>query len=111
MAVNSWLYAQTRAEPVSATKRIAATSARFSALVLKSTTAHLFHVGDARIYRVRDGALEQLTNDHRLWVSQEQSYLSRALGVSAQLEHRLPVRCGSSRATCSSSPPTACTSS
>ena len=63
----------------------------FSALVVKSNTAHLFHVGDARIYRLRDGTLEQLTEDHRLWVSQEQSYLSRALGVNSQLEHRLPV--------------------
>jgi signal transduction histidine kinase len=32
-----------------------------SALVIKSTTAHLFHVGDARIYRLRDKTLEQLT--------------------------------------------------
>ena len=34
----------------------------FSALVLKATTAHLFHVGDARIYRLQPAArLEQLT--------------------------------------------------
>ena len=78
--------------------------------MLKSTTAHLFHAGDARIYRLRDGALEQLTNDHRVWVSQEQSYLSRALGVNSHLEidyqfTRLEP------ATSSCSPPMACTSS
>ena len=70
-----------------ATTRTAATSARSARLVLKSTTAHLFHVGDARIYRLQGGGtLEQLTQDHRVRVSQEQSYLSRALGFNAQLE-------------------------
>jgi serine/threonine protein phosphatase PrpC len=84
MAVNSWLYSQTRQSPDSGESRSYVCT--FSALVLKSTTAHLFHAGDARIYRLREGALEQLTQDHRLWVSQEQSYLSRALGVTPNLE-------------------------
>jgi serine/threonine protein kinase len=55
-------------------------------MVIKSTTAHIFHVGDTRIYRLRDSALEQLTDDHRLWVSREKSYLGRALGVNQQIE-------------------------
>ena len=62
------------------------TSARFSALVIKSTTAHLFHVGDSRIYRVAGQALEQLTEDHRVIISSEQNYLSRALGINQQVE-------------------------
>ena len=57
-----------------------------SAMVLKATTAHLFHVGDARIYRPRGGVLTQLTQDHRIAVSEGRSYLGRALGVHAQLE-------------------------
>ena len=36
-----------------------------TALILKSTTAPIFHVGDSCIYRLRGGALEQLTSDHR----------------------------------------------
>jgi len=84
-SVNSWLYSQTRQSPEPHEKDRGYVCT-FSALVLKSTTAHLFHAGDARIYRLRDGALEQLTNDHRLWVSREQSYLSRALGVNSHLE-------------------------
>ena len=85
MATNSWLHAQTQHSPF-----------RFdydrgyvctlSALIIKSTTAHLFHVGDSRIYRVHERQLEQLTNDHRLRISEEQSYLSRALGINSQLE-------------------------
>jgi serine/threonine protein phosphatase PrpC/ribosomal protein L39E len=84
-AVNAWLYSQTRQSPEPHEKDRGYVCT-FSALVLKSTTAHLFHAGDARIYRLRDGGLEQLTQDHRLWVSEEQSYLSRALGVNPNLE-------------------------
>ncbi|MEZ0122750.1 MAG: protein kinase [Candidatus Reddybacter sp.] len=85
VASNSWLYAQSRQSQYryDADKGYVCT---LSALVIKSTTAHVFHIGDARIYRVQGSALEQLTEDHRLWVSQTESHLSRALGISQQLE-------------------------
>ena len=85
LATNSWLYAQTRNGPYryDINRGYVCT---FSALVFKSTTAHIFNAGDARIYRVSDRHLEQLTEDHRLWVSAEQSYLSRALGMRDRLE-------------------------
>jgi hypothetical protein len=57
-----------------------------SALVLKSTTAHLFHVGDCRIYRQRSGEFEQVTTDHKTWISAEKNYLSRAMGADLRLE-------------------------
>jgi serine/threonine protein phosphatase PrpC/predicted Ser/Thr protein kinase/ribosomal protein L39E len=84
-AANSWLHAQTRQSqyPHEHDKGYVCT---LSALVLRSTTAHIFHVGDARIYRVAGKALEQLTEDHRVIVSSEQSYLGRALGVNQQVE-------------------------
>ncbi|SFT86465.1 bifunctional protein-serine/threonine kinase/phosphatase [Pseudomonas marincola] len=85
MATNSWLYAQTRQSQFryDLDRGYVCT---LSAMVIKSTTAHIFHAGDTRIYRLRDGRLEQLTEDHRLWVSQDKSYLSRAMGINTHLE-------------------------
>jgi serine/threonine protein phosphatase PrpC len=85
MAANSWLHAQTRQSQYryDMDRGYVCT---LSALVLKATSAYLFHAGDTRIQRLRDGALERLTEDHRLWVSRDTSYLSRALGVGPHLE-------------------------
>lgn len=85
-AVNSWLHSQTRQSPFRYEEKDRGYVCTLSALVLKSTTAHVFHVGDTRIYRLRDGALEQLTQDHRIVVSAEKSYLSRAMGVESRLD-------------------------
>lgn len=57
-----------------------------SIVVLKSNSAHIFHVGDTRIYRLREGELELLTNDHRVYVSEQKSYLTRALGIDLTLD-------------------------
>ncbi len=84
-ATNAWLYSQSRNGP-HRFDQDRGHVCTLSALVLKATTAYLFHVGDTRIYRLRGQALEQLTHDHRLWVSQDKSYLSRALGVEASVE-------------------------
>lgn len=84
-ATNSWLYAQTRQSQFRYDKDRGYVCT-LSALILKSTTAHLFHVGDSRIYRLRGESLEQLTNDHRLVISEDQSYLSRALGIDPQVD-------------------------
>jgi serine/threonine protein phosphatase PrpC/predicted Ser/Thr protein kinase len=95
-AINSWLHAQTRQSPYRYDKDKGYVCT-LSALVIKSTTAHLFHVGDTRIYRLRGNDLEQLTSDHRYWVAQEVSYLGRALGVNPQIEidyRALPVETG-----------------
>jgi hypothetical protein len=58
----------------------------FTGLVIKSTTAHLFHVGDSRLYLFRDGELEQLTRDHRVWVARDRDFLSRAMGIDAHMD-------------------------
>lgn len=95
-ATNSWLHAQTRRSQY-AYERDKGYVCTLSVLVLKSASAHIFHVGDSRIYRLAGHSLEQLTEDHRIGVSSEQSYLSRALGANPQIEidyQKLPLARG-----------------
>jgi serine/threonine protein phosphatase PrpC len=84
-ATNAWLHSQTRRSQY-AYDNDKGYVCTLSALVIKSTTAHIFHVGDCRIYRLAGNTLEQLTDDHRVIVSSEQTYLGRALGINAQIE-------------------------
>lgn len=58
----------------------------FSALVIKSTTAHIFHAGDSRIHRFRNGDLEPLTQDHNHLQAGDKVFLTRALGMDNHLE-------------------------
>ncbi|CAB3678354.1 bifunctional protein-serine/threonine kinase/phosphatase [Achromobacter kerstersii] len=98
-ATNGWLHAQTRQrhhpdQPRDADRGYVCT---LTVMVLKATTAHILHIGDARIYRLRGGAMEPLTDDHRVWISQDKSYLGRALGLAPHLEidyHTQPLELG-----------------
>jgi serine/threonine protein phosphatase PrpC len=95
-ATNSWLHAQSRRGGY-AHDLDRGWVCGFSALVLKSATAHLFHVGDARICRLVGCSLEQLTEDHRLVLAGEQTYLARALGMAhdVEIDHRVePIAAG-----------------
>lgn len=83
-ATNSWLYSQSKQGQYHYDKDRGYVCT-FSGMIIRSSTAHLFHAGDTRIYRLRDNKLEQLTEDHRLWVSRDKSYLSRALGMDSQV--------------------------
>ncbi|GGD38751.1 protein kinase [Malaciobacter pacificus] len=83
-ANNSWLYAKNKENRYHLEKD-SGFVCTFSGLVLKSTTAHIFHVGDIRIYKLRNNELTQLTTDHRTWVSNEKSYLARAMGIDCVL--------------------------
>src|SRR6185369_7479822 len=79
-AANSWLHSRT-AQSSYRYEKDRGYVCTLSGLVLKGAAAHLFHVGDTRVYRLQGNSLEQLTQDHRV-----QSYLSRAVGFNPQIE-------------------------
>lgn len=92
-ALNRWLYGQ-------GCRRFDTESGMIttlSAVVIKSATAHLFHVGDTRIHLFRDGELERLTRDHQTWVAGQTAFLCRAMGADNHVEidyRSLPVEAG-----------------
>ncbi len=79
-AVNRWLIAQ------ATTRRdLAGMSCTLSAVVLRGCRYYLAHVGDSRIYRLRDGILMQLTTDH-VWDRPDMRHvLKRAVGLDQHL--------------------------
>jgi len=92
-SINTWLYGQSN-QFHDASRGLAST---FCGLVIKSTTAHLFHVGDSRIYLLRDNNLEQLTIDHRIQMPGQKEYLGRAMGVDYRLDidyKNVPIEIG-----------------
>jgi serine/threonine protein phosphatase PrpC/aminoglycoside phosphotransferase len=84
-ATNSWLFAQSQ-QGAGRWDKDQGWVCTFSALVIRSRTAHLFHVGDGRIWQVQGSTLEQLTTDHRVHAGGGRSYLGRAFGVAGQVE-------------------------
>ena len=83
-ATNSWLYSKNWKDKYHLDKDRGYVCT-FTSLILKSNTAHILHIGDGRVYRLRDSKLEQLTRDHRVWINKEKSYLSRAMGIDSIL--------------------------
>lgn len=62
----------------------------FSAVVIKSRTAHFFHVGDSRIYHLHKNEdnlwqLRQLTSDHTAFIERNRAVLARAVGMDSRL--------------------------
>ncbi len=82
-AANAWLHAESRRNWLYDNQGYICT---LSAIVFKGRTAHVFHVGDSRVFQLASGSLEQLTRDHRLTVSKTESYLNRAMGVDPNVE-------------------------
>jgi serine/threonine protein phosphatase PrpC len=78
-AINAWLYSQ-------AQRRGLGMASTIALVVLKSTSAHLFHVGDSRIWLLRNKKLRQLTRDHRILVDQGNSWLARAMGGDHEVQ-------------------------
>ncbi|WP_127105034.1 bifunctional protein-serine/threonine kinase/phosphatase [Pararhodobacter zhoushanensis] len=87
-ATNAWLHAQSGYAGTSDADH--GYVCTLACLILKARSAHLFHVGDSRIWRLAGGSLEPLTQDHRLALGGE-SVLSRAMGAQdrVEIDHRV----------------------
>ncbi|WP_375748254.1 protein kinase [Vibrio sp. HN007] len=81
-SLNSWLYEEGTKQGLSHNGLVTT----FSSIIIKSNTAHIFHVGDTRIYRMRDNKLRLLTKDHQRTNFGKNAYLTRALGMDRMLE-------------------------
>lgn len=84
-AINSWLHAQTKRSQ-HAYDLDRGYVCTFAAVIVKARQAHLFHVGDSRIYRIGADGAEQLSQDHKVVLSAQESYLGRALGMAATVD-------------------------
>lgn len=79
-AVNRWVRAQSAAH-----REYAGMASTLSAVVLRGCRYHLAHIGDSRIYLLREGRLRQLTTDH-VWDRPDmQHVLTRAIGMHPHL--------------------------
>lgn len=76
-ALNAWLH---RGEALPGARHDTLVTT-FSAVICKSTTLHLLHCGDSRIWRLRAGKLQQLSTDHNVVLPEGRTALSRALGL------------------------------
>lgn len=75
-ALNQWIHAQGRTD----LGRLGMATT-FSVLILRGRLAHVVHVGDSRVYRLRGGDLERLTTDHTPGMGGLANMLTRALGA------------------------------
>src|SRR5690606_12159887 len=67
------------------TRETAGMATTLSAIALRGRRYTIAHVGDSRIYRLRDGALERLTDDH-VWEHPERNnVLSRSVGLDERI--------------------------
>src|SRR4029079_1430269 len=79
-AVNRWIHTLGRSDP-----DLNGMACTLSALVLCGRSTHLVHVGDSRIYRLRDNVLTRLTTDHTLGAPGTSNALTRAGGAQDTL--------------------------
>jgi serine/threonine protein phosphatase PrpC/tRNA A-37 threonylcarbamoyl transferase component Bud32 len=85
-SLNNWLYAQSGFIDDLADPNAPQWLTTFSALIAKSTTGYIFHVGDTRITKYRHQQLEVITRDHNRKQIGQQDILTRALGGDNRLE-------------------------
>lgn len=80
-SLNSWLYAQNRSGSPEAEGQVTT----FTAVIARSQTVHVVHIGDTRALRLRGGRLQRLTEDHAARFMGTHQALTRALGIESDI--------------------------
>lgn len=97
-ATNGWMFSRNRRDlAIREEGRESGLVCTLSALVLKSHSAHVFHIGDCQVARISGDDLEVLTEAHRILIGSNQSYLARAIGVGRHVDidyRKVPVQVG-----------------
>ena len=79
-SLNGWIVSTARRDPT-----LEGMGCTFTGIVLRGRTLHILHVGDSRLYRLQDGKLTLLTNDHVLSHPDQRHILYRAVGIEEAL--------------------------
>jgi serine/threonine protein phosphatase PrpC len=80
-AMNRWVHAVGRSN-----SDLQGMACTLTALILRGRQAHIVHVGDSRLYRLRHNRLDRLTTDHTFDEWGMQGVLRRAIGASDSLQ-------------------------
>lgn len=85
-SINHWIHVQGQKD-----ENLRAMAAVFTGIVIKGQRLHCFHVGDTRLYRLRDGAMTQLTRDHKPEGAEQSSLITRAIGLeeAVRIDYRI----------------------
>ena len=75
-SINHWIHVQGQKD-----ENLRGMAAVFTGIVIKGHRLHCFHVGDTRLYRLRDGAISQLTRDHKPEGAEQSNLITRAIGM------------------------------
>lgn len=74
-SINYWLYREGVKN-----ENLKGMCCAFTGFVIKGRRLHVFHVGDTRLWRLRDGVVSQLTRDHKPEGAEHTNYITRAVG-------------------------------
>ncbi|MGI4745752.1 MAG: bifunctional protein-serine/threonine kinase/phosphatase [Janthinobacterium lividum] len=78
--MNQWIHAVGRTD-----EALDGMATTFTGLILHGRIAHVVHVGDSRLYCLRDGRISRLTTDHASDRPGQSHMLTRAIGLSDEL--------------------------
>ncbi len=80
-AINGWIYAIGGRDP-----GLAGMASAFTGLILRGRSGFILHVGDTRLYRLRDNSLELLTTDHTFRLPGYRHVLTSAIGAEVSVK-------------------------